>query len=209
MFTGLVEAVGELIERKATSGGFRLRIGSRMAPELAPGDSLAVNGVCLTVILSEENEIHADVGPETVRVTTLGMLPRGSALNLERPLRADGRFGGHFVQGHVDAIGHIEELRKDSDFHWLTVSFPPALAPYIVHKGSIAVDGISLTVAGLGGDRFDVQVVPFTMDHTNLGRVQVRERVNIECDMVGKYVVRAAELAGLTLTGVRPGEVRH
>jgi riboflavin synthase len=209
MFTGLVEAVGELIERKTTSGGFRLRIGSRMAPELAPGDSLAVNGVCLTVILSEENEIHADVGPETVRVTTLGMLPHGSALNLERPLRADGRFGGHFVQGHVDAIGHIEELRKDSDFHWLTVSFPPSLAPYIVHKGSIAVDGISLTVAGLGADRFDVQVVPFTMDHTNLGRIQMRERVNIECDMVGKYVVRAAELAGLTLTGVRPGEVRH
>jgi riboflavin synthase len=89
------------------------------------------------------------------------------------------------------------------------VSFPPSLAPYIVHKGSIAVDGISLTVAGLGGDRFDVQVVPFTMDHTNLGRVQIRERVNIECDMVGKYVVRAAELAGLTLSGVRPGEVRH
>ena len=209
MFTGLVETVGELVERKTTSGGFRLRIGSPMAPELSPGDSLAVNGVCLTVILAEQGEIHADVGPETVRVTTLGSLPRGSALNLERPLRADGRLGGHFVQGHVDAIGHIEELRQDADFHWLTVSFPPHLAPYIVHKGSIAVDGISLTVAGLGADRFDVQVVPFTMAHTNLGRVQVRERVNIECDMVGKYVVRAAELAGLTLTRVRPGEVTH
>jgi riboflavin synthase len=209
MFTGLVETVGELIERKTTSGGFRLRIGSAMAPELSPGDSLAVNGVCLTVILAEQGEIHADVGPETVRVTSLGSLPRGSVLNLERPLRADGRFGGHFVQGHVDAIGHVEELRQDADFHWLTVSFPPHLAPYIVHKGSIAVDGISLTVAGLGADRFDVQVVPYTMTHTNLGRVQVRERVNIECDMVGKYVVRAAELAGLTLTRVRPGEVTH
>src|SRR5579872_1743660 len=209
MFTGLVEAVGELIERKTTSGGFRLRIGSRLAPELAPGDSLAVNGVCLTVILSEQNEIHADIGPETVRVTTLGSLPLGSALNLERPLRADGRFGGHFVQGHVDAIGHVEELRADAEFHWLTVSFPPHLAPFIVHKGSIAVDGISLTVAGLGPDRFDIMVVPFTMSHTNLGHVKVRERVNIECDLVGKYVVRAAELAGLTLTGVRPGEVTH
>ncbi len=154
-------------------------------------------------------EIHADIGPETVRVTTLGSLARGSALNLERPLRADGRFGGHFVQGHVDAIGHVEEFRRDSDFHWLTVSFPPHLAPYFVHKGSIAVDGISLTVAGLGADRFDVQVVPYTMDHTNLGRLQIRERVNIECDMVGKYVVRAAELAGLTLTGLRPGDVTH
>jgi len=209
MFTGLVEGVGELVERKPTSGGFRLRIGSRLAPELVPGDSLAVNGVCLTVILAEQNEIHADVGPETVRVTTLGSLPRGSVVNLERPLRLDGRFGGHFVQGHVDAIGHIEELRADADFHWLTVSFPPQLAPLLVHKGSVAVDGISLTVAGLGGDRFDVQLVPFTMQHTNLSRVQIRDRVNLECDMVGKYVVRAAELAGLTLTGTRPGEATH
>jgi len=209
MFTGLVEAVGELVERKPTSGGFRLRIASRLAPELSPGDSLAVNGVCLTVILAEEEEIHADVGPETVRVTTLGALPRGSAVNLERPLRADSRFGGHFVQGHVDAIGHVEELRQDAEFHWLTVSFPSQLAPYIVHKGSIAVDGISLTVAGLGGDRIDIQVVPYTMTHTNLGRAQIRDRVNLECDMIGKYVVRAAELAGLTLTGVRPGEVTH
>jgi riboflavin synthase len=208
MFTGLVEAVGELIERKPTSGGFRLRIGTALAPELKPGDSLAVNGVCLTVILAERDEVHADVGPETVRVTTLGSLTRGSALNLERPLRADQRFGGHFVQGHVDAIGHVEELRQDADFHWLTVSFPPNLAPLIVHKGSIAVDGISLTVAGLGADRFDIMVVPFTMQHTNLGRVKIRDRVNLECDMVGKYVVRAAELAGLTL-GVRPGEMTH
>jgi len=209
MFTGLVEAVGELVERKPMSGGFRLRIASRLAPELSPGDSLAVNGVCLTVILAEEEEIHADVGPETVRVTTLGWLPRGGAVNLERPLRADSRFGGHFVQGHVDAIGHVEELRQDAEFHWLTVSFPSQLAPYIVHKGSIAVDGISLTVAGLGGDRIDIQVVPYTMTHPNLGRAQTRDRVNLECDMIGKYVVRAAELAGLTLSGVRPGEVTH
>jgi riboflavin synthase len=209
MFTGLVERVGELIERKPTSGGFRLRIGTPLATELAPGDSLAVNGVCLTVILTENNEIHADIGPETVRVTTLGWLPRGSRVNLERPLRADSRFGGHFVQGHVDAIGHIEELRADADFHWLTVSFPPQLAPFLVHKGSVAVDGISLTVAGLGPDRFDVQLVPFTMAHTNLSQVQIRHRVNLECDMIGKYVVRAAELAGLTLTGVRPGEATH
>jgi riboflavin synthase len=209
MFTGLVEAVGDLVECKPTSGGFRLRIGSTLAPELKPGDSLAVNGVCLTVILAQGDEIHADVGPETARVTTLGSLERGCTLNLERPLRADQRFGGHFVQGHVDAIGHVEELRPDAEFHWLTVSFPPSLAPLIVHKGSIAVDGISLTVAGLGADRFDVMVVPFTMQHTNLSRLTIRDRVNLECDMVGKYVVRAAELAGLTVTGVRPGEVTH
>jgi riboflavin synthase len=209
MFTGLVEAVGEMIERKPTSGGFRLRIATALAPELAPGDSIAVNGVCLTVILAEHDEIHADIGPETVRVTTLGSLARGAVLNLERPLRADSRFGGHFVQGHVDAVGHVEEIREDAEFHWLTVSFPPQLAPYIVHKGSIAVDGISLTVAGLGIDRFDIMVVPYTMTHTNLGRIGIRERVNLECDMVGKYVVRAAELAGVTFTGVRPGEVTH
>ena len=209
MFTGLVEAVGELIERKPTDRGFRLRIGTALAGELSPGDSLAVNGVCLTVILAEKQEVHADVGPETNRVTTLGSLAHGSAVNLERPLRADSRFGGHFVQGHVDAVGYIEELRQDAEFHWLTVSFPSQLAPYLVHKGSIAVDGISLTVAGLGVDRFDVQLVPFTMEHTNLHRAQVRDRVNLECDMVGKYVVRAAELAGLTLSTVRPGEVTH
>lgn len=209
MFTGLIEAVGELAESKTTSGGIRLRIASPLAEELSPGDSLAVNGVCLTVILAESDEIHAEVGPETLRVTTLGSLGRRALLNLERPLRADSRFGGHFVQGHVDAVGHIEELRADAEFHWLTVSFPPQLAPYIVHKGSIAIDGISLTVAGLGADRIDIQLVPFTMDHTNLKRAQLRDRVNLECDMVGKYVARAAELAGLSFGPVRTGEVTH
>ena len=209
MFTGLVEDVGELIERKPTTGGFRLRIGSRLAPDLVPGDSLAVNGVCLTVILVEQNEIHADIGPETVRVTTLGWLTPRSPVNLERPLRADGRLGGHFVQGHIDAIGHVDEVRQDADFQWLTIGFPTHLAPFIVHKGSIAVDGISLTVAGLEADRFDVQVVPYTLAHTNLSRVRTGDRVNLEGDMVGKFVVRAAELAGLTLTGVRPGDVTH
>jgi riboflavin synthase len=208
MFTGLVEAVGELVERKPTSGGFRLRIATALAAEVSPGDSLAVNGVCLTAILAERGEVHADVGPETMRVTTLGGLAPGSAVNLERPLRADGRLGGHFVQGHVDAIGFIEELRGDADFYWLTVSFPSHLAPYLVHKGSVAVDGISLTVAGLGSNRFDVQLVPYTIEHTNLGRAQKRDRVNLECDLVGKYVVRAAEIAGLSL-GVRPDEVTH
>jgi len=209
MFTGLVEAVGEVIERTPTSGGYRLRVGTLLAPELAPGDSIAVNGVCLTVILAERREFLADIGPETARVTTLGSIDGGAVVNLERPLRADSRLGGHFVQGHVDSIGYIEELRVDADFHWLTVSFAPTVAAYIVHKGSIAVDGISLTVAGLGKDRFDVQVVPFTMEHTNLSRAQVRDRVNLECDMVGKYVVRAAEVAGLAIHGLKPGEVAH
>lgn len=199
MFTGLVEAVGELVERTSTSGGCRLRIATSLAPELAPGDSLAVNGVCLTVVLAAGREVHADVGPETIRVTTLGTVPSGSRVNLERPLRADSRLGGHFVQGHVDGIGRVENVRPDAEYHWLTVSFPSHLAPFIIRKGSIAVDGISLTVAALGSDRFDVQLVPYTMAHTNLGRIGLHDGVNLECDMVGKYVVRAVELAGLDL----------
>lgn len=209
MFTGLVESVGEVAEVKPTAAGIRLRIVASLAPELAPGDSLAVNGVCLTVILAEGNEVRADVGPETLRVTTLGALERGSLVNLERPLRADGRFGGHFVQGHVDALGYIEDLRAETEFHWLTVRFPSALASYIVPKGSIAVDGISLTIAGLATDRFDVQIVPYTMEHTHLRRAQVRDRVNLECDIVGKYVVRAMEVAGLALDAVRPGQANR
>lgn len=208
MFTGLVEAVGEVVERKPTSGGFRLRIATPLAREVVAGDSLAVSGVCLTVIVAEGGEVHADVGPETARVTTLGSIERGSRVNLERPLRADGRFGGHFVQGHVDGVGYVEERRHESEFDWLTIGFPSVLAPLIIHKGSIAVDGISLTVAGLGADRFDVMVIPYTIEHTNLKHVEVRGRVNLECDMVGKYVVRAAELAGLTLQ-TAAGETRH
>src|SRR3979409_2328983 len=209
MFTGLVEAIGALGERKPTGGGGGVLVEAPLAASLAPGDSLAVNGVCLTVILAKGAELHADVGPETIRVTTLGSLAHGAIVNLERPLRADGRLGGHFVQGHVDGIGYIEEMRADADFHWLTVSFSRQLAAYVVHKGSIAVDGISLTIAGLGTDRFDIQVVPYTMQHTNLLHAQIRDRVNLECDLVGKYVVRAAELAGLDLSGMRPGEVTH
>lgn len=191
------------------AGGSRLRIATSLAAELAPGDSVAVNGVCLTVILAERGEMHADVGPETLRVTTLGSVPQGAMLNLERPLRADSRLGGHFVQGHVDGVGHIEEIRRESEFSWLTISFPRQLARYLIQKGSIAVDGISLTVAGLGPDRFDVMIVPFTLAHTNLGAARVNDAVNLECDMVGKYVARAAEIAGPAATPVQPGEVTH
>jgi len=205
MFTGLVEAVGALVDRTAIAGGFRLRIATALASELAQGDSIAVNGVCLTITAIDAVEFHADVGPETARVTNLGWLAAGAAVNLERPLRADSRFGGHFVLGHVDAVGTVEAIRPEAEFHWLTVSFPADLAPLFVPKGSVAVDGISLTVAGLGVDRFDVQLIPFTMEHTNLSRIQPRDRVNLECDMVGKYVVRAAELAGLTPAGTRQG----
>jgi riboflavin synthase len=201
MFTGLIEATGRLVERQTTAGGLRLRIASALAGELAAGDSLAVNGVCLTVIGADVAEILADVGPETIRVTTLGALSSGVPVNLERPLRADSRFGGHFVQGHVDAIGRVEDRKPEAEFEGLTVSFPAPLAPYFVLKGSVAVDGISLTVAGLGIDRFDVQIVPYTLAHTNLRSLAAGDGVNLECDLVGKYVARAAELAGVTRMG--------
>jgi riboflavin synthase len=191
MFTGLVEAVGELIESAPLNGGRRLRIATALAGELSPGDSLAVNGVCLTVLRDEGGGVVADAGPETLRVTTLGWLKPGAAVNLERPLRADGRLGGHFVQGHVDGIGSVAAIRPAESFRWLTVRFPNELAPYLVHKGSVAVDGISLTVAALGTDTFDVQVVPFTIEQTNLKRAAAGDAVNLECDIIGKYVARS------------------
>lgn len=197
MFTGVIEAIGTLVEVKPTAGGSRVRIDTPLASELSVGDSLAVNGVCLTAILIDGAEVHAEVGPETARVTTLGGLQRGQPVNLERAMRYDGRMGGHFVQGHVDGLGIVDEIRPESDAHWLTISFPPALAPYFIRKGSVAVDGISLTVAGLGEKQFDVQVIPYTWNHTTLRTLRPSDRVNLECDMLGKYVIRAAGLAGL------------
>jgi riboflavin synthase len=193
MFTGIIETVGEVAEVKPTPAGLRLRLITNLSPELTPGDSLAVNGVCLTVVSADASGVTMDVSPETLRVTSHGSLKRGSLVNLERPMRADARVGGHFVQGHVDATGAIEEIRKDGDFWWMTIKFPPSLAAQIVRKGSIAVDGISLTVAGVDDRRFDVQIIPFTWEHTNLKALKQNELVNLECDMLGKYVLRALE----------------
>ena len=194
MFTGIIETLGEVAEVKPKTAGFRLRLTTSLSQELTPGDSVAVNGVCLTVVSADADGVHLDVSPETLRVTALGVLKRGSPVNLERPLRADGRIDGHFVQGHVDGTGSIEEIRRDGDCWWVTVKFPPALAAQIVRKGSIAVDGISLTVAGVDDRHFDVQVIPFTMEHTNLRLAKVNDLVNLECDILGKYVTRAMEL---------------
>ena len=194
MFTGLIEALGDVAEIKETGGGLRLRIATPLASQLVPGDSLAVNGVCLTVTIADAREVYADIGPETARITTLGFLRRDQTVNLERAMRADSRFGGHFVQGHIDGTGVVEELREEADARWITISFHPALAPYFVRKGSVAVDGVSLTVAGLGDDRLDVMIIPFTWANTSLRSLRVTSRVNLECDMVGKYVARAVEL---------------
>jgi len=194
MFTGIVEAVGSLSEVKGTGGGYRVRIHTPLASQLKLGDSLAVNGVCLTIILIDGAHVMADVGPETARVTTFGALQRGQSVNLERPLRCDGRVDGHFVLGHVDGVGTVEDVRPEAESYWLTIAFPAMLAGYFIRKGSIAVDGISLTVAGLGERQFDVQVVPFTWANTTLKLLRNGDKVNLECDMIGKYVVRGMEL---------------
>src|SRR3954451_19103508 len=138
MFTGLIAAIGEVAEMNPTTSGFLLRLTTAIAAEIAPGDSIAVNGVCLTAVSADDSDIHAEISPETARVTALGSLRRGALVNLERPLRADSRLGGHFVQGHVDGTGSIEEIRPDGDSYWVTVRYPALLAPYIVRKGSIA-----------------------------------------------------------------------
>lgn len=193
MFTGIVEATGAVADVRTTEGGRRLRIETALAPLLAPGASLAVNGVCLTVVVTDGTDVVADVGPETARVTTLGGLRPGQRVNLERPLRADGRLDGHFVLGHVDGVGSVIDVRGEADSHWITVQFPAALAPYFIRKGSVAVDGVSLTVAGLGDRAFDIQVIPYTWQHTTLSDLRPADTVNLECDMIGKYVMRVLE----------------
>ena len=196
MFTGLIEATGEVLELKPIASGFRIRVRTEIGPDLLEGESVAVNGVCLTAVETKSGELRADIGPETARVTTLGLLKRGSTVNLERAIRADGRLGGHFVLGHVDGTGLVKRVRPENDFCRVTISFPTMLAPYLIHRGSIAVDGVSLTIAGLESSIFDVQIVPHTWTHTNLQAVHADDPVNLECDMIGKYVARAMEVMG-------------
>jgi riboflavin synthase len=196
MFTGLIEAIGEVLEVMPIEAGFRIRVRADIGRELLEGESVAVNGVCLTAIDTKSGELRAEIGPETARVTTLGLLKAGALVNLERAIRADGRLGGHFVLGHVDGTGVIQRVRPEADFYWLTISYPGLLAPYLIHRGSIAVDGVSLTIAALAPSSFDVQIVPHTWMHTNLQATGVDEAVNLECDMIGKYVARAMEVMG-------------
>ena len=194
MFTGIIEGLGTLAEVKGTGGGFRFRIHTPLSAAMKVGDSLAVNGVCLTAMLIDGDHVHADIGPETSRITTLGTLQRGQEVNLERPLKADGRFDGHFVTGHVDGLGVIDEIRPEGESHWLTIGFPAPLAPLFIRKGSVAVDGISFTLAGLGERQFDVMVIPFTWGATTLHALRKGDKVNLECDVIGKYVARMMEL---------------
>jgi len=197
MFTGLIEAIGIVAEVMPSAAGSRLRVAASLDAAVTPGDSLAVNGVCLTVVTASAGAgIDLDVSPVTARITTMGSAKPGTLLNLERSLTAGARLGGHFVQGHVDATGLLESIEPQGESYWLTVSYPPELARYLVKKGSVAVDGISLTVAELSDRWFAVQIIPFTWQHTNLHALTAGAPVNLESDILGKYVVRALE-AGL------------
>jgi riboflavin synthase len=151
--------------------------------------------VCLTVVDHDAESFAADVSPETLRVTSLGTLAIGSRVNLERSLRADARLGGHFVLGHVDATTHVTGFAAQGESWWLELELPPTFAPWVVQKGSIAVDGISLTVAALTDDRLAIQIIPFTREHTTLGDRTTGDRVNLEADIIGKYTARLAELS--------------
>ncbi|MCI8424005.1 MAG: riboflavin synthase [Lawsonibacter sp.] len=189
MFTGIVEEVGTVraIQRGPRSAA--LSIGAAcILSDLRIGDSVAVNGVCLTATSWDSGGFTADVMHETLRRSALGELAPGSPVNLERAMAANGRFGGHIVSGHIDGVGLIAALRRDDNALWYTVQAPPALLRYVVEKGSVTIDGVSLTVARVETDRFSVSLIPHTAAVTILGRKRPGDKVNLEADIIGKYV---------------------
>ena len=190
MFTGIIESVGTVASISGLPKGLRVRIETHLAGDLIEGESIAVNGVCLTAVSINQASFAADVSPETARVTSIAGLKTGSIVNLERSLLANGRFGGHVVQGHIDDVGAIIEIVREVDFWRVKIGYPEVLRRYIVYKGAIALDGISLTVAQIGQSELDVQIVPFTWEHTNLNSRSSGDQVNLECDIIGKYVAQ-------------------
>jgi riboflavin synthase len=204
MFTGIVEEVGRVVSAERRGGLLVARIAARRVLEtLAPGGSIAVDGCCLTAVEAGADAFTCELTPETLARTAFGERLQALAhVNLERPLRADGRFDGHIVQGHVDAVGTVRGLRRDGGAGELEVALPSALERYVVEKGSIAVDGVSLTVARLGAGVFQVSLIPYTLEHTNLGRVREGGPVNLEVDVIAKYVERL-------LGAARPRDARE
>jgi len=188
MFTGLVEALGTVRALTSDGTGCRLAVAAPLARELSLGESLAVNGACLTVVVHDDETCQFQVGPETLSRTNLGELRAGDRVNLERSLRLSDRLGGHLVQGHVDGLGRVAERIEQGE--WVTVWFtcPPALAAQLVSKGSVAVDGVSLTLVDVAGDRFSVALIPHTLAHTTLGLKGPGAAVNLETDLLAKYV---------------------
>ena len=185
MFTGIVEEVG----RVSSLDGYRLKIDAgRVLEDVKLGDSIAVNGACLTAVEFDADSFSVDLAPETLRRTSLGQAGTGSAVNLERALAAHDRMGGHIVQGHVDGTGTVTGLTPEADCYIMEIETPESLTPYIVEKGFIAVDGISLTVVQRADNRFTISVIPFTMQNTNLHEREIGDRVNLEADILAKYV---------------------
>ncbi|TLQ47075.1 riboflavin synthase [Streptomyces marianii] len=191
MFTGIVEELGEVTAVEDLGDASRFRVRGPVVTEGAKhGDSIAVNGVCLTVVEAADGEFTADVMAETLKRSGLGALDAGSRVNLERPMVADGRFGGHIVQGHVDGTGTVVERTPSEHWEIVKVSLPAELSRYVVEKGSITVDGVSLTVVDAGRDHFTVSLIPTTLALTTLGTKQPGDPVNLEVDVVAKYVER-------------------
>jgi riboflavin synthase len=191
MFTGIVEGTGEVASAERKDDVLRVRIRTRGLEGLPTGGSVAVDGCCLTAVEVDADGFACDMTEETLRRTAFTeRLQPGTLVNLERPMRADGRFDGHIVQGHVDGVGRIRELRRTGDAAELTVECPPALERYLVEKGSVAVDGISLTVATLQESAFTVALIPYTLEVTNLRNATAGDLVNLEVDVVAKYVER-------------------
>jgi riboflavin synthase len=188
MFTGIIRELGEVEHLERTEAGARLRVRAALAGDLAAGDSVALNGACLTAVDPSPDAFEADVMNQTLELTTLGGLDAGSRVNLEPAARVGDPLGGHLVQGHVDAAGEVEAVVDDGIARRITVALPEGLRRYVVERGSIAVDGVSLTVAGLTGEGFEVSLIPETLEHTTLGRLEPGDRVNLESDIVARYV---------------------
>jgi riboflavin synthase len=189
MFTGLIEALGKVIQTEAEGPGRRLVLSvPKPVSDTSVGDSMAINGACLTVVERTEEGLHFQVGPETLRRTNLGELKPKDAVNLERPLAVTDRLDGHFVQGHVDGLGSIAERVRQGDWELVWFSCPPELTAQMVPKGSVAVDGVSLTLVEVRADRFSVALIPHTLTHTTLGFKGPGDSVNIETDILAKYV---------------------
>jgi riboflavin synthase len=190
VFTGLIEDVGRVESVDAGSAGARLRIATSLGPEIEPGDSVAVNGVCLTATAVDTGGFETEAMNQTLEVTALGGLGSGGRVNLELAMKAADRLGGHIVQGHVDGVGEVVSLEEDGFARRLRVSLPASLLRYAIDKGSIALDGVSLTISGLGEDWVEVSLIPETLERTNLGGAQVGRKINVECDVIAKHVER-------------------
>ena len=190
MFTGLIQDVGEIESVEAGAEGARLRIATRLGSEIATGDSVAVDGVCLTASDVDANGFETEMMNQTLSVTTLGSLRVSSRVNLELAMRASDRLGGHIVQGHADGVGEVVSIEDDGFARRLRVGLGPNLIRYAVEKGSVCLNGVSLTVASMGEGWVEVSLIPETLDRTNLGALAVGERLNVECDVVAKYVER-------------------